>query len=138
MKRYFLVVCFSLLLTSACSNQSTTSTESKHVQSVQTASTVQAKTEHLNDILGYFKTYGFVIGAQSTKAYTMIGASDGFGIIIDGEKLELYEFDSPDNTTLQQYKQTGKLVTESAYVNGKFMLAGSPDQKIVEAFKEFK
>lgn len=122
----------SILFTGACGTQSTKTASEAPKQ------TQQVKDEHLADVISYFKNKGYTIGTKTDKYYTMIGAIDGFGITLNNEPVEFYEFDKTDNATLGQVKKTGKLNTGNAYANGKFLMIDNVDQKIVQDFKEFK
>lgn len=126
----------SVLLVAACSNQ-TVNNKPANNQTASKPKVQETKPKHLVDVISYFKQKGFTIGEKSQKAYTMIQAVDGFTITLNGEQVELYEYDKADNSYLDNVKRTGKLGQFVATVNGKFLLAGGSD-KIVQTFKEFK
>lgn len=104
----------------------------------------------LADIIENFKTNGLTIGEKSDKIFQLIGAKDGYAIEINGEKVELYEFD-PDSkaeitkTNLKTAKEGYMdMVGSKANVilNGNIALIGYDDHpdkdKIVEIFKNYK
>ncbi|GAH29557.1 unnamed protein product [marine sediment metagenome] len=59
----------------------------------------------------------FDVGDRKMKAFGMIGAEDGFGLIVEGEEIELYKFDpdSDDEKTrenIKSAKTTGTMKME--------------------------
>lgn len=126
MKKMWVLVSLilSVLVISACSNQAA------------------EKPKHLADLVSYFKDKGFAVGSKSEKAYQMIGAINGFETTLDGEQVELYEFDpKQSNATLEQVKKDGKFANNDAAVNGNFMIVeyfGPGEEKVDKAFREFK
>lgn len=101
-----------------------------------------SKPKHLDDLVSYFKDKGFTVGDKTEKTYQMIGAINGFETSLDGEQVELYEFDpKQNNATLEQVKKDGKFANNDAAVNGNFMIVeyfGPGEEKVDKAFREFK
>lgn len=104
----------------------------------------------LNDIVENFKTNGLEIGEKSEKIFALIGAKDGYSIQLNGEKVELYEYD-PDSK--EDLTKTSLKTAEEGYIdmvgtkvnvilNGNIVLAGYDDHpdkdKIIELFKNYK
>jgi len=50
----------------------------------------------------------FDVGERTMKAFGMIGAEDGFGLIVNGEEIELYKFD-PKSDNAKRAKETGTM-----------------------------
>lgn len=110
-----------------------------------------SKAVSLADVVEYFKAQGFEVGEIKTKAYEMLGAVDGFGIVIDGSPVELYLFDpktANDETkkNLEDARRIGKMsmsgISFPVVINGNVVLAGYEEHpkkdRIIEAFKAFK
>ena len=48
----------------------------------------KTKAETLANVVKHFKSNGLETGEVIGKAYDMVGAVEGFGIIVDGEQIE--------------------------------------------------
>jgi|GEM_PF-1508892 Copper amine oxidase N-terminal domain. len=119
---------------------------------IQSGSTTQTvKAPDLSDVVTYLKNNGFEIGEVKPKAYSMMGAVDGFGLIVNNEQIELYLFDPSTASqeilkNLESARSIGKFsmsgFTFPVIMNGNIMLTRyetHPDKdKIVAAFKNFK
>jgi len=90
----------------------------------------------LDDLVDYFVENGLDVGERQMKAYRMLGASAGFGLIVEEDEVELYLFD-PETATektleyLYAARETGKFVFEEmggmeipVVINGYIMLTG--------------
>jgi hypothetical protein len=104
----------------------------------------------LADIVENFKTNGVTIGEKSDKMFALIGAKDGYSIQLNGEKVELYEYD-PDSKA--KLTKTNLKTAKDGYIdmvgtkinvtlNGNIVLANYDDHpdkdKLVELFKNYK
>jgi hypothetical protein len=109
-----------------------------------------AEAKSLADVVDHLKESGLDVGDVETKAYEMLGAVDGFGIAVEGETIELYQFDpnSDDEVSkknLADGKSIGKMSAAGfsfpAKVNGNFALIGydthPKKDEIVKIFEEF-
>jgi uncharacterized protein YceK len=95
-KRALSVLFFCVLVLSGCS------------------STAQAE-KSLDGLLSHLTASQFQVGTPEEKWFSMIGAENGFGVDIDGQQIEFYQF----NTTIG----SGKKALESVIKEG---LNGSP------------
>ncbi len=111
----------------------------------------------LDDLVEYFADNGLEIGERQMKAYGMLGAIAGFGLIVEGDEIELYLFD-PETASeetmeyLEAARETGKFNFKEmgmeipVVLNGYIMLTGlefgtfyeHPEKDlIVEIFQSF-
>ncbi len=159
-----------ILALSACGqteeiSQSTVAEQSQAVSTSSIAPSTEAqvseksKEEHVSDttnkdvlysVVEYFKTKGITIGDKSDKIFALIGAKGGYSIQLNGEEVELYEYD-PDSKaelTIASLKTAKDGYIDmvgtkiNVTLNGNIVLANydnHPDKdKIVELFKNFK
>ncbi|HLR04138.1 MAG TPA: hypothetical protein VK111_15440 [Virgibacillus sp.] len=101
--------------------------------------------ETLDDIVQHFDDSGFDIGDKTEKFPEMIGASEGFGIEIDGEDIEFYEYKS-DSDDLENIQSNGEVEMEDfgslpALANGNLVMINhdehSEENEIIEVFESF-
>ena len=78
----------------------------------------KTKAETLANVVKHFKSNGLETGEVIGKAYDMVGAVEGFGIIVDGEQIELYRIDP--KTATEETKQN----LESARSIGVYNMSG--------------
>ncbi len=117
-----------------------------------------AETTILDDLVDYLAEHGLEIGERTMKAYGMLDAVAGFGLMVEGDEIELYLFDpeTAGETTLEylyEARETGKFIFEEmggmeipVVINGYIMLTGleygtvyqHPEKDlIVEIFNSF-
>lgn len=126
-----------------------TKTPESQPQDVKTAEENQ-ETDELEAVLKHFEKNGLSIGDKITKAYEMLGAIDGFGIIVEGHEVELYLFDpeTADEKTTESLKSANEKGEIEFYgiklpvvMNGNIMLTRIDEhahkEKIIEIFKKY-
>lgn len=125
-----------------------TSTEASNEQTESDAEeekTHDEKEKTLEELVEHFKQSGFNIGDKTKKAPEMIGASEGFGIEVDGEDIEIYQYEL-DSEDLDEIKSNGEYEMEGfgpfpAVANGNFVLISheehSETEKITTTFESF-
>ncbi len=112
----------------------------------------------LDELVEYWAEHSLEIGERTMKAYGMLGAVAGFGLMVEGDEIEVYLFD-PETAYektleyLYEARETGKFVFEEmggmeipVVINGYIMLTGleygtfykHPEKDlIVEIFNSF-
>ncbi|MFF5400953.1 hypothetical protein ACFY5J_27125 [Peribacillus butanolivorans] len=158
MKIYLAIA--TLLILGACSNEVTKDTSTEKTNAVEESSVNETtedieeapeseiktnlKVETLSDIADYFELNGHMAEIFSEKFAGQIGAKAGVGIEIDGDVMEVYEFDlsNPDSLErLNTINESGTLLSNEAISNGNFVMIGyesHPDfERIIEIFKSF-
>lgn len=151
-KRWWLWAAFILILIIiALINNRIPQTQQTSTLTKTQNTTLSNTNESLGDLVEHFKSNGFETGEVIGKAYSMMGAVEGFGIMINGEQIEFYRFDikTTDEETKKNletartagvYSMSG--MSFSAIMNGNMMLVRYEDHpekdKIIEVFKNYK
>jgi hypothetical protein len=136
------------LIATSCQSGDTM-TSSAPSSSVPTSKT--SKAVKLADVVEYFQQQGLSTGNIISKAFQMIGAEDGFGIIVEGEQVELYLFnpntaDKETLSNLDDARRIGKFsfsgFSVPVVMNGNIMLTRYDEHphkdKIIQVFKNFR
>lgn len=139
-------------ISNSAESTATTSSTAESLASSASSTVEQQPTDasKLDSLVEYFKSNGITIGAKSEKLAAMIGAKDGFAIEMNGEKIELYEYDlgSKEELTVTSLKtaKDGYIdmsgIKINVILNNDLLLAGydeHPDKdKITQLFKDYK
>ncbi len=150
MKKILLIsVILAAMLLSACG--APTSGPTTQLAPAKQEPTLTPKPVTLTDVVRYFKEQGLEVGEIVTKAFSMMGAVDGFGIYIEGEQIELYLFDpeTADDETLRNLQDAQSIGKFSAFgfsfpvvMNGDIMLTRYDEHtqkdRIIKIFKQFR
>lgn len=68
----------------------------------------EEKKSKLDSIKDSYKKAGFEVGENETIAFQMVGANNGYKFKLDGELIEIYEYDS------KNLSEEGKKISEQA------------------------
>lgn len=96
------------------------------------------KVETLSDIAEYFKLYGYTAEIVSEKYVGQIGAKEGAAIEIDGDVMEIYEFDPSTPESVEKLKEitdSGLLLGNEAISNGNYVIIGFEGYSNPEAIR---
>jgi hypothetical protein len=102
----------------------------------------------IDDLL-QFMSNELKVSDMTAKQASAIGASDGYGVELDGSRVEIYKFDMKDEgqkTIINKTKKTNTLSILGSeipvIVNGSFILFGYAQHpqkdKVVKSFKNYK
>lgn len=99
----------------------------------------------LAGLASHFESAGFDVGEKVEKAAAMIGAEDGFGLVLNNQMVEFYRF-APDAEEIKSIETNGSFEWEgvgtiNAKNNGELVLITYEDhgdaERIVEVFKDY-
>jgi len=140
-----MILTVALISLTGCQQQSPETAQPEKSQQ-----TTQTKKGTLADVLKYFQDNGLETGEVIGKAYDMMGAVEGFGIIVNGEQIELYRIDlkTASEETKQNLESARSLgvynmsgMSFPVVVNGNIILTRLSEHpegdKIVEIFKNY-
>ncbi|WP_066317038.1 hypothetical protein [Bacillus sp. FJAT-29814] len=145
-KMIYLLLAASLL--SGCAkdeskpvNQEVEKPKEKQIEAKKEEPVITIK--NLDGVVEFLANNGFTVGTRDKMLFTMIGATDGDGVILNDQKVEMYEFSSPDDASSKLETMTNQLDgAGEIVVNGKFMMVvyndHSAKDKLLETFKNFK
>ncbi|RUS44897.1 hypothetical protein [Cohnella sp. AR92] len=100
----------------------------------------------IEKVINYFSQNGFIVGETSEKYYQLVGAKDGLAVEINGQKIELYQYD-PSQLSIVKDKIIPSNKNPEDFpmlLNGEILLAFPeptihPDKEMIVAFfKELK
>jgi len=94
--------------------------------------------ESITDIVEYYKNKGMAAEITTDKYAEIIGAKEGVGVKINGQSVEIYEF-NPTSDALKAVKETNVLLERKAITNDNFVLIAYADnEEIAEIQNMFK
>src|SRR5690625_1884480 len=71
-------------------NESSENTQQENTNNAPNNNEDTVSEDPLDDVVAHFENDGFEIGEKTEKVAEMVGATDGFGIALDGTDIELY------------------------------------------------
>ena len=109
-KKIIAIFCSALLLiglVGCSSNNETSKSQNNNVESSQSSK------NKLDEFKEKLKAEGFEVGENEVVAYDMIGANNGYKFKVDGELVEIYEYDknnlSEDGKVKVQEAENGSI-----------------------------
>ena len=96
MKKRVIAVILSSLLVFAlvgCGSNDKESANKDNLQSTEVESTNEVNKSRLDKFKEELKAKGYEVGDNEIVAYEMVGATNGYKFKVDGEPIEIYEYD---------------------------------------------
>lgn len=125
-------------------NESSENTQQENTNNAPNNNEDTVSEDPLDDVVAHFENDGFEIGEKTEKVAEMVGATDGFGIALDGTDIELYLYDD-DSEDLEEIKENNEYDMDGfvfpALANGNIVIINydeHPDEDdVVDAFNGY-